>query len=263
MKKLRYFLLPVLLFFAVSLLTGCVETSGTSANVKPADNILRVGVSTNAPPLIYKEGNKITGLEADLARQFAVHLGKEVKFITVPWEKQIEYLEKGKTDIIMSGMTVTSKRAYRVNFTLPYLNSGQLMVTRLDEKNQYTRGIYSLMNSSKVIGTVENTVGDYLITKSVNGANRKKYKKTTMAISALINKEIDVFIIDAPMACYQTAMNETNELAVLLNLLSHENLAWAVAKDNTMLLEQANYFISMKNKSGELTQSVKRWIPYM
>ena len=56
--KLFYF------FIILNIITACGTTSTKNiADVKPDEDILRVGVSTNAPPLIYKQGEKIVGLE--------------------------------------------------------------------------------------------------------------------------------------------------------------------------------------------------------
>lgn len=263
MRSFQLAILSTLLFLLCFISSSCVQTTGLGASAKASENVLRVGVSANSPPLIFKKGSQFTGLETDFARQLATYLGKDVKFVPVPWDKQLDYLDAGKTDIIMSGMTITNKRSYRINFSLPYLNSGQLMVSKLENKSRFNKGIYSLMNSKYIIGTIENTTGDYLITKSINQAKRKQFKKSKEAIDAIIRGDIDVFVYDAPGACYYAAMNEQNKLTVHLDLLSHENLAWGIAKENTNLLDQVNQFITGIHRSGELQKTTKRWIPYM
>lgn len=80
----------LLLMFALSLLlSGCVASSSDdgirSAKIAADPSILRVGVSANAPPLIYKRNGKITGLEADLARRLGRFTGRQVKFIEINW----------------------------------------------------------------------------------------------------------------------------------------------------------------------------------
>ena len=76
----------VLIFFIAGLFltTGCVSTGQKSTKpsvIAPDINILRVGVTPNAPPLIFKQGNGIVGLEADFAREFAKYLGKSPRFV--------------------------------------------------------------------------------------------------------------------------------------------------------------------------------------
>ncbi len=260
----RLFLL--LLSLALSfILSSCVTSADGIQSVKiaPDPSILRVGVSANAPPLIYKKNGKLTGLEADLARRLGRFIGKQVKFVEVQWEKQIEALENNEIDIIMSGMSITNARKYRIAFSDPYLRSGQILLVRLQEKHHFSTGIYSLMNSSYVIGTVKDTTGDLFITQTINGVKIKSFTKSEDAVKALINKDIDAFVYDAPMVCHYAAINENQKLTPILTLATEEFNAWGIRKEDSELLDQANQFLrDLKNKQ-ELQGIIRTWIPYM
>lgn len=247
------------------LLSSCGPTDSGSrtVNIAPDPAILRVGVSTNAPPLIYSKNNKITGIEADFARKLARFTGKKVKFVELRWEDQIPALENNKIDIIMSGMSITQGREYRIAFSNPYLRSGQILLVRLGEKARFSTGIYSLMNSNYVIGTVKDTTGDLFITKSINGAKVKTFTKSADAVKALINKEIDAFVYDAPMVCHYAAVNENNKLTPILTLATEEYIAWGIRKEDSELLNQANAFLAELKTQHELPRMIRTWIPYM
>ncbi|MEN8199021.1 MAG: transporter substrate-binding domain-containing protein [Thermodesulfobacteriota bacterium] len=225
--------------------------------------LLRVGVTSDAPPIIYKKNKKILGLEADLAKKFARFSGRTVKFIEVDWSDQIEALEDNKIDIIMSGMTITEPRRYRISFTNPYLRSGQILLVRLRDKGRFSTGIYSLMNSSYAIGVVKNTTGDLFITRTINGAKMKRFKSSESAVKALINKDIDAFVYDAPMVCHYAAINENAKLTPILTLATEEFLAWGIRKEDSELRSQANEFLQQLETSGQLQQIIRNWIPYM
>ena len=170
MRYNSFFSIPAFLIaslFAL-LLSSCTQTGNSfnTANIAPAPDLIRVGVTTNAPPLIYSKNGKVTGLEADLARKLGQFTGKKITFVELKWEDQIDALENNKMDIIMSGMSITQARQYRIAFSNPYLRSGQILLVRLAEKAKFATGIYSLMNSSHVIGTVKDTTGDLFITKT-------------------------------------------------------------------------------------------------
>ena len=129
-------LLPCLLFIII-LSAGCTPTVSTLSDTGAAEkNILKVGVTSNAPPLIYKHNNQFTGLEAELAAELAKFTGKEVRFVEVKWVDQIPALLSGKTDIIMSGMTVTTLREMRIAFSKPYIIAGQVSLVRRNEYNR-------------------------------------------------------------------------------------------------------------------------------
>ena len=257
----------LLLMFALSfILSGCITTNSDgirSAKVAADPSILRVGVSANAPPLIYKRNGKITGLEADLARKLGRFTGRQVKFIEIDWNKQIEALENNQIDIIMSGMSITPARQYRIAFSDPYLRSGQILLVRLQEKGLFSTGIYSLMNSTYNIGTVKDTTGDLFVTTNINKAKIKRFKKSEDAVKALINRDIDAFVYDAPMICHYAAINENTKLTPILSLATEEFIAWGIRKDDTKLLAQANQFLQELKSEKRLQEIIRTWIPYM
>ena len=262
MKKITLAVLNVSAIFVVILvLSNCAPNKGGESTAKMQPS-LRVGISTNAPPLAYKVNGKIQGLEADFAAQLATYLGKKLTLVSLPWEKQIPALEAGKIDIIMSGMTITPKRLYRVAFTKPYLRSGQILLVRANEARRYSGGIYSLMGDKPPIGVVENTTGDFFVTKTINRPDLTRFKTSRVAVEALKQGDIDALIHDAPILCYYAAMNE-GQLTPILQMATQENLAWAVNKMNNDLLMKVNQFIDEQTKTSGIKTTVKRWIPYM
>jgi len=109
---------------ALFMLAGCAGGNKQSEIVPADEGILRVGVSTDYPPLIYKENDEIVGAEADLARAFAEYLGRKPVFVEIAWENQIDALKADQTDIIMSGMSVTEERLYQIAFSKAYFRTG-------------------------------------------------------------------------------------------------------------------------------------------
>lgn len=245
------------------LLSSCAPATTQYTGSTSDENLLRVGVTTNAPPLIYKKNRKITGLEVDFAKKFAKFTGKKAKFIEVEWSDQIDALEKNKIDIVMSGMSITPARKYRATFSNPYLLSGQILLVRLKDKARFSTGIYSLMNSPYTIGVVKNTTGDLFITETINRVKIERFPSADAAVTALINKKIDVFVYDAPMVCHYAAINENSKLAPILTLTTEEYLAWAMRKEDSELQLQANQFLRQLERSGQLQQMIRNWIPYM
>jgi polar amino acid transport system substrate-binding protein len=258
----------ILVFLCSYLLTGIFACSpagtprGTVA-IAPSPSVLRVGVTANAPPLIYKNGNRYGGLEVDLATRLARSVGKKIQIVDMDWDELIPALEADKIDIIMSAMSITQARQYRIAFTNPYLRSGQILLVRLQEKARFATGIYSLMNSSYVIGTIKDTTGDLFITSTINGATVKHFTEPEDAVEALIANKIDAFVYDAPMICHFAAVNETAKLSPILTLATEEYLAWGIRKDNLQLLEQSNAFLADLEEKQQLLPMIRARIPFM
>lgn len=255
--------LLVLLSFITLLFNGCTGMqSEKSSGLKSGDKarILKVGVAVNSPPFAFRSDGQIQGLEIDLATQIAAFLGRRLEVVEISWEKLIPALEENKVDVVMSGMTVTQSRLYRVAFTKPYMRSGQMLLVRSSDLRRFSDGIYSLMGTKPTIGLVKNTTGDFFITKNIHGASIVRFSTSADAVKALVKEKIDVVVHDAPIVRYYSAVNETQKLITIPQMATEEYLAWAVAESNVELLQSLNSFVEVKAADGTLRKTIERWL---
>ena len=254
----------LLCFVVVFSLSSCVTNSYDSNSSIPVKNtkILRVGITPDSPPIAYTMHGEITGLEADFARGLAQFTGRQLRFVKLKWEDQIPALLSGKIDIIMSGMTITPARSYRVAFCTPYMISGQVMLVRARELPRFSNGPSDLFNTSITIGTVKNTTGDFFIEQYVPRGKTIRFKKPEQGVKALIKGDINVFIYDLPMNFYFAAYNDINGLAPVTIPITREQIAWAVRTKNARLLQSANAYLAGIKQNGKLKQMLIRWIPF-
>ena len=260
MCRTTVFLLCIFLFTLLG--TGCVQTgSSESSPTGSAKNVLRVGVTANAPPLIYKQSGRYTGLEAELARELAAFAGREVRFVELKWVDQIPSLVAGRIDIIMSGMTRTPLRQVRIDFSESYLVAGQVSLVRRAEYNRFSDGFPNLLRQNVKIGTVEGTTGDFLIEQQV-ARGSTKFKTPDQGVEALIDRQIDVFVYDLPMNFYFAALHEAKGLVPVPVPLTREELAWGIRKGDTELLNAANRYLEGLKQDRKLRQKVQHWIPF-
>ena len=253
-------LLPLLLVLLFA--SGGCQPS-VAPPTPPSADTLRVGISTNAPPFAFRQGGEITGLEPALVLKLGNYLEKKVRFIEVPWDEQIDYLMQGKTDIIMSGMTITKARSALADFSLPYLRSGQILLVRMEDRQRFSTGVDSLLNTNYRIGTVAGTTSDFFVTTAINGANEVVFKSSQEAVDALIGNDIDAFIYDAPIVCYYAARHQNDKLVPILTMATEEYIGWAVRKGDAELLKKVNEFINSYKNQGTLQDEIKYWIPYL
>ncbi len=233
---------------------------GTALGAEPsAARVLRVGVSAKSPPMIFKEAGRITGVEADLAEALGKELGRPVVFVDQDWEDLIDALCEDRVDIIMSAMSITPARRYRVAFTKPYLKVGQMALTRSGEKYNYLLNLAS--QAEHGVGLKAGTTADFLVRQEFPRLKRKYYKSGDEAAAALVKKKIHLFISDAPMVWHLAGLYETKGLTVMPLVLSQEELAWAVRRSDTQLLDAANAFLQKAQDSGELNRTFSKWMP--
>jgi polar amino acid transport system substrate-binding protein len=237
------------------LLCGCSTTI-----VAPDPSILRVGVTPDSPPMIFKAGGMITGVEAGFAELLGRELGRKVVFVEVPWEKQIDSIEQNKIDIVMSGMTMTPARSMRVNFTNPYLYSGQTCLFRRDAYNPSGLALSMARNQRKGIGYVKDTSGELFVLDRFPAFDKKSFSSAQAAAAALKKGKISMLVHDAPMLWYLFAQNES-ELVAFRDVITSEPIAWAVRKNDIKLLDEVNALLVKWNKDGSREQIISSWLP--
>lgn len=240
-------------------LAGCSTLPPASQRGPAETNVLRVGVTATMAPMIFKRDGEYVGIEADLARQLAADLGRTVQFVPVPWDKQVDALMEGRTDIIMSSMSITRARTMRIEFTRPYMKSGQTALVRRTEATAMRVGMFS---SSSRVGVQRGTTGDYFVQQEFPRAKRVYFDTAQAGARALMDKRIDVFIHDAPVNWWLASVNEANGLTVIPTMLTEEYLAWGVRKQDASLRDAANAFLEKARQNGTLRTTIRQWLPH-
>ena len=89
---------------------------------------ITVGTTGDNRPTIFKEGDKLVGLDADWADIIAKELNVDVRWEIVQFSALVPGLEAGKFDIAMSGINVTDARKEVINFSTPYAQDAVVAV---------------------------------------------------------------------------------------------------------------------------------------
>lgn len=111
------------------------DTKGTCPYVSPEDVDRSNGtlvMATNAAfePYEFYEGDKIVGIDAEMAQAVADILGMELKIEDMEFDSIITAVQTGKADIGVAGMTVTEDRLQNIDFTDPYTTASQVIIVR-------------------------------------------------------------------------------------------------------------------------------------
>ena len=246
------------IFILITLISGGYS-GAQDPGAKP--DVLRVGVSPDYPPVIFRLNGQITGVEADMARMLGKAINKPVQFVQLGWDELIPSLMEGKIDIIMSGMTITEARKVRIDFTDHYLKSGLLTLIRIEDASKYNSP-KSIKESYATIGVVAGTTGEAFARKNCPLARVVTFAKADDAPFELKNRRIDMFINDAPSVIWLASENEA-DLTGVWKLLNTEYLGWGIRRDNRAFLEQVNSLLAVWRKNGTLKNVLVKWMPYL
>jgi polar amino acid transport system substrate-binding protein len=250
-EKIALLLLVALVF------SGCA-TATTAPDV--IYNPLRVGVTPDSPPLIFKLDGNITGMEADLALRLGAALNRPVQFIDLPWDGLIPALMAGKIDIIMSGMTITEVRKAVINFSYSYLKSGLATLMRADDAYRFN-SVESILGSESTVGAMVGTTSETFVRKNFpNALTFIPFRNASDVVYSLKTKRIDLFVYDAPSIVWLVSENE-GRLTGFWQLLNVEYLGWGVRKGDDEFLKQVNSALTNCSQDGTLRQIIIKWLP--
>ena len=199
----------------------------------------------------------LRGYRLDFARRLAHELGRPLEIVPVAWDEQIPTLLAGRTDVIMSGMSITPKRAARVAFGAPYLTTSLQGVVRSEDAERWPTP-EALLQTSPRIGVKAGTTGEEFVRQRRPNENIVVYRRSRDAITELIAYRIDVYVGDAPVIAEAVAMN-TGKLVAYPRDVGKQSLAWAFHPEDEDLRRFANALLERWRADGTLRQVLDTW----
>lgn len=279
MKKILSLLLIAAMMLSMTVLfTACggdeVETKAPTAapTEAPTDEpatkpILKMVTNAYFAPYEYFEGDKIVGIDADIAAAIADKLGMELQIESVAFDSIISNVNSGAADFGMAGMTVTDERKQEVDFTMSYATGKQMIVVTADSAIQSLDDLvaYNLDDDGNVIqdGTVATKIGTQLGTTGAlyaewDGYDVTAYATANEAIIALKTGDVECVMIDDAPA--QVFVRENTGLKVLETAYIIEEYAICIKKGNAELLNKINTALYELIEDGTVDTILAKYI---
>ena len=242
--------------------SNSADANAVKYTARKDDGKLIMATNATFPPYEYKDGDKIVGIDAEVAEKIAEKLGKELVIEDVEFGSIIAGVQTGKFDIGMAGMTVTPEREKSVNFTKSYAKGVQAVIVTEDSPIKSLDDLK--VDGSMKFGVQQDTTGDiYASDTAENGGygeeNVIRFKAATDTVQALKSGKVDAVIIDNEPA--KSFVASTSGLKILAGAWRDEDYAVCVAKENTELLNQVNKALDELKADGTLQQIVDKYIP--
>lgn len=244
------------------LLTLTFWLTGCAVPEKNSGPELRVGVAANAPPMIAKKNGEYIGVEAEFARALGARMGVPVRFVNMPFNQLLSALDARKIDIVMSGMTVTDLRKPLAEFCDPYASSGQTLMVKADKLWSFSYPAVVFVINTR-IGVERGSVSETLARQKCPKAKVTAFSSTEAAADALKAGRVDVVMADAPILWRVAAKNQASggDLVVIRRFLTQENLAWAVRRGDTEMLNIGNTALRAWRADGTLARILSSAMP--
>ena len=221
-----------------------------------------MGTNAEFPPYEYYDGDAIVGIDVEIAQAIADKLGLELQVTDIAFDSIIPGVQSGKYDLGLAGMTVTDERLEQVNFSDSYATGVQVVIVKEGGKVTSVDDLFA-DGASNVIGTQTGTTGFLYATWDIQDAGLgevKSFAKTTDAVEALKNGQVDCVILDNEPAKALVAANEGAGLSILDTEYAVEDYAAAISKDNTALLEAVNGALKELIADGTVQSILDKYI---
>lgn len=242
----------VLLTALLVLLGGCQKDDGGDAVEK-----LVVASDATWPPMEYVDANKeMVGFDIDLIRAVAEEGGFEVEIRNTAWDGIFAGLANGEYDAVISSVTITEDRMKAMDFSIPYVNAGQVLIVPQGS------GALSLSDlEGQSAGAQIGTTGAIEIEKAA-GVALKTYDEIGLAIADLANGRIAGVVCDGPIAADFVLQNEEYQgaLEIVGEPFTDEYYGIAVKKGNERILEAVNRGLKAVQEKGLDKELEKKWL---
>jgi polar amino acid transport system substrate-binding protein len=240
-------------------------TDNSGQNTASEDDIIQkiknsgklvMATSADYPPYEFHDisGGKdeITGFDVDIARAIAKELGVQLEIKDMAFDGVLPALLAKKVDIAIAAFTITEERKKSVNFSEPYLDGGQQIVTY---KGSGIKGKEDL--KGKTIGVQLSTTGE-AEAKKIEGAKLKQFDRVDAVMLDLMNKRVDAAIVGSVVADAYLKLNP-DKFEKAGDKLNSEQNGIPVRKEDTKLLEVVNKVLKDLKDSGEYDKLVQKW----
>ena len=237
--------------------TDAATEAGTTAPDEEAKAVLKMATNAYFQPYEFYEGEKIVGIDAEIAAAIAEKLGMTLEIEDMEFDSILTAVKEGSVDFGMAGMTITEDRLLEVDFSISYANGVQAIIVKEDSPITSVDDLYAEGASYKV-GVQLGTTGDIYATDDFGADNVTTYSTGNEAVLALTGGSVDCVIIDNEPAKALVAAN--SGLKILETEYANEDYAICVKKGNSELLDKINAAILELTEDGTIAAIVAKYI---
>lgn len=247
-EKIALILIGVITLSAISL-TGCVQQEEEKETIK-------VGTSADFAPFEYiDENGTIVGFDIELITMILENLNYTVEVQDISFSSLIPSLQAGTIDVIAAAMTITDERDEVIDFTDPYYQADQSILT-LSTTDLNLTSDDQVKNLTITIGAQTGTTGAAWAEDNMPNATLQKYDLYVDAVLDLVNENIDAIILDQPVA---NVFAEDGDKKMEYIIETGENYGFGVAEGETELVEAINTELATIMASEDWTTLINKY----
>lgn len=250
------FLIFAGLYFQSQLQKTSMNASKTSTppiSSSALPNPLIIGTDPTLQPMEFMHNGKYVGYDIDLANLLGKQLGVKVEFKDITFDNLFAALDQKQIDMIIAAVTITSERQAKYDFSEPYLNAGQVIITQ--KTNTTIKSPADL--KGKRIGVQEGTTNEAQALQYTSSNLVIKYSTFVQATQALVNGQVDAIFDDLPSSQGIISANPT--LKIASDPFTNEYYGIVLRKGDPNI-KRINEALEQLRERGYLTELKHKWL---
>ena len=242
MKKL--FAIALALVLALSTLTAM------------ADEVIYVATNPEYPPFesVADDGVTIVGYDVDMFDAIAKKAGFKYEFESMAFDAVVSAVATNPNTVGLSGISITDERKMSVNFSLPYINAGVVVIAKTGSGFKTADDL-----KGKVIGVQLGTTSDFEAVEITGIDNVAQYNTFLNGIMDLQGNKIDAVFIDKPVG--EAILASLNDASLEMRDIE-SGADWygiAINKDNVELQQKIDAAITELEAEGFFTELAQKY----
>ncbi len=222
---------------------------------------LIIGFDDTFVPMGFKDNNgEIVGFDIDLANEVSKRIGKQVTFQPIDWSMKESELNSEKIDLIWNGYSITKERKEKVNFTNPYLENRQVIITLVNSKINSKVDLKGMnvgaQNQSSAVDAINK---EEELLKTFKDGKVYTFETNNEALMDLEAKRIDAVVADEILARYYINKKGEGKFKILNDDFGDESYGVGIRKGDEELLEKLNEAFEDIKKDGTAKKVSEKW----
>jgi polar amino acid transport system substrate-binding protein len=256
-KILRSVIITGIIAVMALSVVGC---SNKSKDAMDKEKLI-LGFDDTFVPMGFKDNKgDIVGFDIDLAKEVSKRIGKEIIFQPIDWSMKESELNSGKIDLIWNGYSITKERKEKVNFTNPYLENRQVIITlsnsKINSKDDLKGMSVGAQNQSSAVDAINK---EEELLKNFKDGKVYTFETNNEALMDLEAKRIDAVVADEILARYYINQKGEGKYKILNDDFGDESYGVGIRKGDEELLKKLNQAFEDIKKDGTAKNVSEKW----
>ncbi len=218
--------------------------------------VIKVGMDVFVPWAMKDKKGELIGFEIDIAKKLAEDMGVKVEFVPTKWSGIIPALITGKFDVLIGGMTITTQRNLKINFTRPYYYTEQGLMAhkqkaagfKVSDFNSPDVTIAARLGSTAAIAAKQN----------FPKAKIRLFDDEPSAVQELRNGNVHAMVAGQPLPA-ATALDYPDTIMVYDEVMMLEAIGIGVRKGDVDTINLIDNWIEINRNNGWIQGRYAYW----